>query len=600
MNRKLHREEIAQGTFADHGATLLSRLGNATGLGDKTRNLVSAFTRLIAPWGERKVGKAPEWLSDIVDDHSPFELSVSVGGRRSEVRFLLEAQGDAPTLRAQQDAARELTRRLQAEFGADLRRFEKVEDLFMPEDPKGIFAMWHAVSFGSDQRLDVKAYLNLQARGRALAPALAEDALLRLGVKRAWPMLSRIAAARGFDADELIYFSLDLSARADARVKVYLRHHNATAADLEAAMSLCPSYEPGQVTEMCRALGGGDGPFSTRACVTCFSYVEGDLERPSEATFYFPITGYVTDDREATARISAYLTGLGVSPEEYQAAAEACAVRPLEDGVGMQSYVSMRKDHGKPRLTVYFSPEAYSTVPPRARPPVPVAAKAPPTPEEIVRRHEVEPLTNHPFFRRLRREPADLARLWKLMANFRVALIDGFPRMLSSVVARIEDDRIRCVLAKQLNDEMGNGDFSRAHKKIFGKLLSALDPWQPASLDDDALFAPGRALGAELDRLYTKCDPHEGVGATLLVEVYGKHVDQFLGDEFRRQGQIDQSSLEWLTMHEVLEMDHADDSVSLAKLLPEGEASALAVRGAEAVAEASRQYFDAMYALCFG
>jgi DMATS type aromatic prenyltransferase len=592
-----HRREIASLSFADFGADRLSRLCHAVGSKEQARDAAGVFRQMLAPWGERAVGAQPRWPSDIVDDHTPFELSISLGGSRPEVRVLVEAQGETPTLRAQQQAGRALSARLERDFGADLGRLRRVEDLFLPADPRGDFALWHAASFRGGRPIDSKVYLNLQARGRPLAPALAEEALVRLGMSRAWPSFARIAASRGFDADELLYFSLDLSARPDARVKIYVRHHRATARELEAALALAPQYEPGHAARMIHALGGGEGPFTARALVTCFSYVEGDLERPSEATLYFPIGGYVAHDLEATARISLYLKEIGVSTSAYEAAIEAVAWRPLDRGVGLQSYVSLRHEQGQPRLTMYFGPEAYSTQPPRTAPNAAPMRPAP-TPEEIVRRHEAEPLTNHPFFRRLRREPVDHGRLWTLMSNFRVALIEGFPRMVASLVARVEQDPIRCVLAKQLNDELGNGDFTRAHKNLFARLMGALSPWRPER-DEAELHAPGHALRRELERLYFEADPSEGVGATLLVEVYGKHVDQFLGDEFRRQDAVDRESLTWLTLHEDLEEDHADDSLTLAALLPDGASRAAAARGAEAVAAASQAYFDALYELCF-
>ena len=596
MNHEL-RNGIANLSFADFGADRLSRLYQAVGQKEHARDAAVAFREVVAPWGERAIGASPLWPSDIVDDHTPFELSMTLGGRQSEVRVLVEAQGATPTLRAQQKAGKALSERLERDFGANLERLRLVEDLFLPEDPSGSFAVWHAISFRGQHQIDSKVYLNLQARGRSLAPALAEEALVRLGLGRAWPSFTRIAARRGEDADELLYFSLDLAATPEARVKIYLRHHRATAQDLEAALALAPQLESGHAARMIHALGGGEGPFATRAIVSCFSYVDGDVERPSEATLYFPIGSYVAHDLEATTRISAYLKEIGVSTSAYEAAVEAMAWRPLDRGVGLQSYVSVRHKHGQPRLTMYFSPEAYSTQPPRALPGSVVAARAP-TPVEIVRRHEAEPLTDHPFFRRLRREPVNHSRLWTLMSNFKIALVDDFPRMLSSLVARVEADSIRCVLAKQLNDELGNGDFNGAHKSLFAKLMGALEPWR-SSLDEAVVHAPGRALRRELERLYFEAEPSEGVGATLLVEVYGKHVDQFLGDEFRRQDVVGGESLAWLTLHEDLEVDHADDSLTLAELLPEGAARAAAVRGAEAVAGASRAYFDALYELCF-
>jgi DMATS type aromatic prenyltransferase len=596
MNHYL-RDEIANLTFADFGAERLSRLCQAVGQKERAREAAGALRQVLAPWGERLIGTRPRWPSEIVDDHTPIELSTSLGGRESEVRVLIEAQGETPTLRAQQQAGRALSDRLQRDFGAHLGRLRLVEDLFFPEEPSGSFAVWHALSFRGERSVDSKVYLNLQARGRPLSAALAEEALVRLGFGWAWPNLARIAARRGDEADELLYFSLDLSARREARAKIYLRHHQATTHDLEAALALSPQFEPGSAAQMIHALGGGEGPFPGRALVTCFSYVDGDVERPSEATLYFPVGGYVAHDLEATTRISAYLKQIGVSTSVYEAAIEAVARRPLDQGVGLQSYVSLRRERGQPRLTLYFSPEAYSTQPPRAVPAAAPARRAR-TPEDIVRLHEAEPLTNHPFFRRLRREPVNHGRLWKLMSNFRVALVDGFPGMLASLVARVEQDPIRSVLARQLDDELGNGDFNRAHKGLFERLVAALEPWRSPE-DEASLHAPGHALRRELERLYFEAEPCEGVGATLLVEVYGKHVDQFLGDEFRRQDAVQGECLAWLTLHEELEVGHAEDSLTLADLLPDGASRAAAARGAEAIAAASRAYFDSLYELCF-
>jgi DMATS type aromatic prenyltransferase len=556
------------------------------------------FRSLLHPWGERPIGGTPVWPSDIVDDHTPFEISVTVGGHHSEVRVLVEAQGDTPTLQAQQEAGRALTRRLEQEFGADLKRLRLVEDLFLPEDPRGIFAVWHAASFRSDGKLDLKIYLNLQARGRPNAPAVAEEALARLGFGRAWPALSRIGARRGLDLDELIYFSLDLSPRVDARTKIYFRHHHPTAADLERALTLSPRTTPGEITKMCRALADEEGPLSMRAPVSCFSYTAGDTTNPSEATIYFPITGYVTDDRETQSRISAYLTSLGVSAAPYEAAVNAIASRPLESGAGMQSYVSFRYDRGVPRLTVYFGPEAYSAQPPSTRPFSRRRGPILPSPEHIVRRHEAEPLTNHPFFRRLRREPANTARLWKLMANVRVALIDDFPRMLSSLVARIDDDRLRCVLAKQLDDELGHGDYARARKGLFAKLMQAIEPWRPME-DEPSLLGPGQALRGELERLYLEADPCEGVGATLMGTVFADQLRRFAGEQLDRQGSMYRSDLKWLSPPKSEDEEHAE-AAALAGLLPDGPPRVAASRGAQAVVSAAWACFDGMYELCFG
>jgi pyrroloquinoline quinone (PQQ) biosynthesis protein C len=264
----------------------------------------------------------------------------------------------------------------------------------------------------------------------------------------------------------------------------------------------------------------------------------------------------------------------------------------------MQSYASLRWVDG-PRVTVYLGPEAYRIDPPR-----PITHPPPPPPvwpaTEAVRRYEATPVTAHPFFERLRREPVDLRRLWKLLANLRACITLDFPRRLAALTARVDDDRIRAILAKQLNDELGNGDFSRAHRHLFehmiGGVAATLEP--PAVTEE--LVQPGREFGQELERLYVRADPHEGLGASLLVEVYGKQVDAFIADEFRRQRAVSPQTLEWLHLHEALEVDHVDESMVLARLLPSsGPRLDGAWRGVRAVADGSWRFFDGMYRRCF-
>ena len=58
------------------------------------------------------------------------------------------------------------------------------------------------------------------------------------------------------------------------------------------------------------------------------------------------------------------------------------------------------------------------------------------------------------------------------------------------------------------------------------------------------------------------------IGAVLVGEIFGKQVDQLLADEFRRQTRIAPESLAWLSLHETLEVAHADASGALAGLVP--------------------------------
>ena len=87
----------------------------------------------------------------------------------------------------------------------------------------------------------------------------------------------------------------------------------------------------------------------------------------------------------------------------------------------------------------------------------------------------------------------------------------------------------------------------------------------------------------------------------MMIEIYGSQTDTRLGEEFRRQKLLDPHSLEWLNLHEGLEVDHAGDSLKLARLVPSADSAALEAtwRGAAGVVAASQEYFDGLYQLCF-
>jgi pyrroloquinoline quinone (PQQ) biosynthesis protein C len=465
--------------------------------------------------------------------------------------------------------------------------------LLLPPEIKGRFAAWYAVGFDRERAPILKGYFNLGVQGPARAPQVAEEVLHRLGFHKAWPLMADILGRREVGAEEVVYFALDLSPVEGARAKLYFRHHTPTAAFLEEVSSVARYHKPGLVAEFCRQLSGGaDEPYVGKGPVTCFSFTDPSDARPTTATSYIPVTHHARDDGEIRGRITHYLQAQGLDTAPYLRTLEAYARRPLEAGAGMHTYVAVRWK-GKPRVTVYFSPEVYSSQP-RLEAPV---AKAPRPAMDIVEYFEENAIADHPFFARMRREPVRLEVLARLLVNFRIGITRDFPRRLAWLTARVTDDAIRCVLAKQLNDELGDGDFKRAHRGLFERMLEVLTPWTPPETEE--VLSPGRVFGKELERCYVASDPYEGVGASLVAEVYGKQVDISIADQFRRQNQIPPAKLEWLHLHETLEVEHASESLDVARLIPSGSASEDAWRGAKSLATAARTFFDTMYRQCF-
>jgi DMATS type aromatic prenyltransferase len=580
---------------------LLEGLADAAGAftAAEVATMREIFVTLLGSSAARPLSSPPAYTSDVVDDHTPYELSVALG-ESPELRMLVEPVDRDLSLRGRWRTALAAGEWLRDRHGIDLTRLEEVADLFEPRTEYGLLALWYAIVFRPGQPPDAKVYVDLRSRGTYNTARVLEEALARLGLSGAYAAIRTEAGARGI-LDELVYFSLDLNTREEARVKVYLRHHDATAADAERVLGSIGGLQPGDVREFCRTILGHEGPYRARPLVSCWSFTSA-ATRPTGATLYAPVAYYVRDDQEACQRISQWLEPQGHASAAYASYLAAYARRNLASGSGMHSYVSFKRDKGKPRTTVYLAPEAYKVFTPgmlaqrRVQPP-----GRPRQPESLVRHFElVERIAEHPLFERLAREEPKVAPLWAILANNWVGIGEAFPTWLASLIARLDRDDMRSILGKQLNDELGNGDPKKAHRVLFRRMLADLEPFAPMG-DRDALLAPGRRLAQKLADHYLKRPPLESVGGTLIMEVFGKQVDQAIGTLLRRQTELDVGKLTWLVMHEELEEDHADESVVLSRMTPPDAASETAVsRGAEDLADIGFQYLDDIYGVLFG
>jgi len=357
-------EKIAQMSFLEFGNTRIASLCKSAGFTSvDTQKVQRFFTFMTDSWNSRLVGEASPWKSDISDDHTPFELSIALEGSRPEIRFLIEAQNHPTTLQSSWDDGLALNERLNKEFGLSLEHFNRVKDLFEPRNPQARFSLWHAFCLKPDRGAEIKVYLNPMARGPEHANEIVEEGLKRLGFANAWRFLSQVVMRRGAQ-DQVLYFSLDMGGQAVSRVKIYVAHRDAAPEDIEAAMSQAKEYAAGEARAFCEAIQGDDDKFSApRSTLTCWAFTSDDDARPYSATLHCPIRCYADNDRDALRRIRAVL-----DPKSH-AVLDRCvwalANRPLEAGVGLIQWASMRREGGKVRTTFYLATEAYGTVEPR-------------------------------------------------------------------------------------------------------------------------------------------------------------------------------------------------------------------------------------------
>jgi heme oxygenase-like protein len=218
---------------------------------------------------------------------------------------------------------------------------------------------------------------------------------------------------------------------------------------------------------------------------------------------------------------------------------------------------------------------------------------------DIVDEYEALDVAAHPLFGRLRAEPVNLAAIWLLVANMGAGISPNFVRWLALTIAGASDPRIASLIAKQLDDELGNGDFENIHSVLLDRFIAGLEPWRPKRADMNLLGA-GDRLGARASAVFESKTPYEALGGLIVAEVFAKKMDRCLADEVRRQNLVPKQALLWLDLHEVLEVDHAEDSRGLASLVPQEELCLAATwRGARQLWDAMWGFLDDVAALAF-
>jgi DMATS type aromatic prenyltransferase len=343
----------ARTTYQARAESDLFRLCAAVGHEAQFEGYLDAQRALFAGWGDREISEHPMLDSGILDDGSPFAFALSFAADGVELRLLVEAQSEEPSAAAMRVTALDLNRSLGSRFGLDFTRFAAVRGLFLDGEP-GPFSLWHAVSWRHGKKPSFRLYLNPRAHGVELAHALARESLVRLGVGlEATSCLERLVARPG---DEIRYVSLDLSSAPEARVTVYVAHHGVSSGELEHIAAMSPLHVAGEVSAFSEAMLGHAGPFLKGPVTTSISFAAGSTA-PLAVAVHVPISKYVPSDAVTVQRVAKFLNEQGLDDVSYRRAMHVFAPRPLEAGVGVQSYASCRRETGGIRFSAWLSPE---------------------------------------------------------------------------------------------------------------------------------------------------------------------------------------------------------------------------------------------------
>ncbi|WP_325062725.1 tryptophan dimethylallyltransferase family protein [Amycolatopsis acidiphila] len=354
-------------TLFDHARKQLRSLCDVAGFEATDQNPVLLLEDLLGPAGRLPLRERPRYPSDVADDGTPVEFSVAFDDDGAlAVRLLGEAGGENPGHSPDIAAGKRFLQAAGKRFRFPVERFAAVADLFLPEQPRGRFAVWFSVILRPRERPRLKAYFNPGVQGRHRAPALVAEGLRRLGLGDAYEIARRHALTRG-PRDQLSFFAVDLDDSPLSRVKLYISHENAGPADAERAAAAVEGADPLRIREFCEVVGGGTTRFTGRPLVSSYSFVEAEPAGPGTYSLYLPVRDYVPDDEVARERVATFLAAHGIGPDRLDGALAAVARRPLRAGVGLLAHVSLRLGPFGAGTTVYLSSEAYGVCPPRER-----------------------------------------------------------------------------------------------------------------------------------------------------------------------------------------------------------------------------------------
>jgi DMATS type aromatic prenyltransferase len=333
------------------GARKLAALCDASGVVDRKPQIVGMFNEVAGLCGDRDVRLPPRW-SGVTDDCTPFEFSVALHEGRPNIRLLVEAQDDPACPQSYWKAGMRLNDWLARNHRIDLAGFRQIEDLFVPHDPTAAWAMWHGVDFARAGSPLFKLYLFPHAQGPERADAVLRDALSRLGFADAWSSVAKLRGAK----DMFSHLSLDLTAT--PRLKVYIRHHDATLDALE-ARGATAGIRPGDWAGFCRAIAQGHDPLSLRPIFAAYHLNGATAERLQHAVLYLPLFPFAANDAIAHERISGFLAACGIASDIYSDCVTAMADGPLERERGLHTYLAFQRRNGLPQVTAYFGSRLY-------------------------------------------------------------------------------------------------------------------------------------------------------------------------------------------------------------------------------------------------
>jgi hypothetical protein len=342
----IHRVEVACGT--------IQAVARAYGFDGDAEEVTDVFRTLTETWRDTPASSPPPW-SGLGADASGCDVSIVLGGAHRELRITAEAQSYPASPQSYWDAAMRLSETLGARYDADLDRLYAVKDVFRSFDADAAGVFWHGAVFRTGRAPWFKVYLHLMSQGRPQARRTTHAALARLGLSHVWPDIER----RLQGDEELLFLSFDLVAASQSRVKLYVRHGDATPTSLGSACRIDGMDHSAGVRKFVAGLLGADERAIRRGALTSFHLKPGSDTPVQSATHIrlYPHCGRF--DGDLAGRLRRTLMHFDIATAPLDAVTAALARGPLDREEGIHGWASIQWTDDRPIVTVYLSPRLY-------------------------------------------------------------------------------------------------------------------------------------------------------------------------------------------------------------------------------------------------
>ena len=298
---------------------------------------VRTLQALLPDWTRQPIGLAPANPSYVADDGFPAEMSVNWSGSRPELRLLFDSLDDSRF-----DVVRST---------AATRRWGQIHGVFAARDDTPAAPLWYSVAWRPPAEMAHKTYFGLYAWPLERRYAAVDEAMAHLGMSAAWADARRhVDDAAG--QREIEFLAVDLIDKADARVKIYYRNHDADLGEVDRIASVARHHDAERALAAYKTLAG-DRTDAGEAALTCLAFRTG-LTQVAESTTYLRLSDLAPDDEQAVDRTATLLGNEGIDPARLRTLVAALAARPLHDSRGLLALVSYRSAGRQGDITTYF------------------------------------------------------------------------------------------------------------------------------------------------------------------------------------------------------------------------------------------------------